>query len=370
VDAAVTREVSSRHSSRKYNLLIGLNCTYRLFNVDPSKQLAESQKVRRTAMSTNSSVKIGRLKKSELAEAERICRLAFGTFLGVSRPPNSPNARDLVTPRWHSTHVTMIAARDGGRLIGSNVVTRWGSFGFFGPLTVLPEYWDRGVGQRLLQSTMALFDNWGVRHSGLFTFPHSAKHVGLYQKFGYWPRYLTVVMTRTPDASTAEPTKRTDERALLSKLNRSQREQAIESCGKITNNIDKGLDLTGEIRAVLAQRTGDVVLTYGRNILDGFGICQYGPGSEAGEKTCYVKFGAVRGGAGGGQRFEQLLDACDAFAVSRGAAVEAGVNLAREDAYRRMRARGYRTTMQGVSMQRPHAEGFNRADAYVIDDWR
>ena len=70
------------------------------------------------------------------------------------------------------------------------------------------------------------------------------------------------------------------------------------------------------------------------------------------------------------QRFDKLLDACEAFAASRGATVEAGVNLAREDAYRRMRARGYRVTMQGVAMQRPHADGFNRADVYVIDDWR
>ncbi len=82
-------------------------------------------------------------------------------------------------PRWRSTNVEVIAARDDGRLIGSNVVTRWGSFGFFGPLTVLPEYWDRGVAQRLLESTMTVFDKWGVRHTGLFTFPASAKHIGL-----------------------------------------------------------------------------------------------------------------------------------------------------------------------------------------------
>jgi len=25
---------------------------------------------------------------------------------------------------------------------------------------------------------------------------------------------------------------------------------------------------------------------------------------------------------------------------------------------------------QSVAMQRPHADGFNRADAYVMDDWR
>lgn len=64
------------------------------------------------------------------------------------------------------------------------------------------------------------------------------------------------------------------------------------------------------------------------------------------------------------------VDACDAFAFSRGATVEAGVNLTREDAYRRMHSYGYRVAIQGVAMQRPHVEGSNRADAYVIDDWR
>jgi hypothetical protein len=157
---------------------------------------------------------------------------------------------------------------------------------------------------------------------------------------------------------------------LLSTFTKSQREQAIQACGKLTHKIDKGLDLAGEIRAALAQRTGDVVLTYTRGVLAAFAVCLNGSGTEGGAKTCYVKFGAARGGAGAGERFDNLLAACDWFASSRGAAVEAGVNLAREDAYRRMRSHGYRVTMQGVAMQRPHADGFNRADAYVIDDWR
>jgi GNAT superfamily N-acetyltransferase len=312
----------------------------------------------------SAAIKVGPLKESELEEAGRIVRVAFGTFLGVPNPLDFMGDRDLMTPRWRSAHVKVIAAREGGRLIGSNVATRWGSFAFFGPLTVLPEYWDRGVAQKLLAATMTVFDQWGVRHTGLYTFSHSAKHVALYQKFGYWPRYLTAVMTRTPEAGHA------DAPALLSALTRSGREQAIHACGKLTNKIDKGLDLTGEIRAVLAQRTGDVVLTYTRGVLDGFAVCLTGAGSEGGGKTCYVKFGAARGGEGAGGRFDKLLESCDAFAGSRGATIEAGVNLAREDAYRRMRARGYRVTTQGVAMQRPHAAGFNRADAYVIDDWR
>jgi len=316
-------------------------------------------------MPANQPIKVGLLKKSELVEADRIVRLAFGTFLGLPNPLDFMGDRDFLTPRWRSAHVQVIAARDGGRLIGSNIATRWGSFGFFGPLTVLPEYWDRGVAQRLLEATMKIFDKWGLRHTGLFTFPHSAKHVGLYQKFGYWPRYLTAIMTRTPEANPAPPAPK-----LLSAFTKAQRAQTIDACGKLTNKIDQGLDLTDEIRAVLAQRTGDVVLTYTRGALDALAVCLNGAGSEGGAKTCYVKFGAARGGAGAGQRFDKLLDACEAFAACRGAAVEAGVNLAREDAYRRMRAHGYRVTAQGVAMQRPHAEGFNRADAYVIDDWR
>jgi hypothetical protein len=272
--------------------------------------------------------------------------------------------RTFMAPRWRSPHVKVIAAREGSRLIGSNVVTRWGSFGFFGPLTVLPEYWDRGVAKQLLASTMTIFDRWGLRHTGLFTFAHSAKHVGLYQSFGYWPRYLTAVMTFTPQAKAHSAP------VLLSALKKAQREQAIQACAKLTHRIDKGLDLTGEIRALLAQHVGDVVLTYTRATLDAFAVCLHGPGSEGGEKTCYIKFGAARGGAGAGERFDRLLDACEAFASSRGVPIEAGVNAAREDAYRRMRSRGYRVAIQGVAMHRPHADGFNRADAYVIDDWR
>ena len=37
-------------------------------------------------MSTNRPIKVGLLKQSELEEADRIVRLAFGTFLGLPNP--------------------------------------------------------------------------------------------------------------------------------------------------------------------------------------------------------------------------------------------------------------------------------------------
>ena len=87
------------------------------------------------AMSASQPIKVGPLKQSELGEADRIVRLAFGTFLGLPNPLDFMGDRNFISPRWRSAHVKVIAAREGGRLIGSNVATQWGSFGFFGPLT-------------------------------------------------------------------------------------------------------------------------------------------------------------------------------------------------------------------------------------------
>src|SRR5579884_2558222 len=186
------------------------------------------------------SITTGPLRKNEIDEATRIIRLAFGTFLGMPDPLAFMDDRDFMTPRFRSPHVKVIAARDKGRLVGSNVVTRWGSFGYFGPLTVLPEYWERGVAQRLLEGTMKLFDEWRVRHTGLYTFSNSAKHVHLYQKFGYWPRYLTAILSRAPQPGPA-PT-------LLSAMKKDERERAIAACRRLTHGIDRGLDLSDEIR--------------------------------------------------------------------------------------------------------------------------
>lgn len=48
----------------------------------------------------------------------------------------------------------------------------------------------------------------------------------------------------------------------------------------------------------------------------------------------------------------------------------AGANLARQEAYEALAARGYRTAIQGVYMHRNNEPGYCRPGVYVIDDWR
>lgn len=316
------------------------------------------------------SIRIGTLHKSELAEAKRIVCLAFGVFLGMPNPLEFMGDCDFITPRWRARNTKVLAARDGKKLVGVNVATRWGSFAFFGPLTVLPDYWNRGVAQQLLSATMKVFERWGVSRTGLYTFSHSAKHVALYQKFGYWPGNLTALMRLVPQSNIAPITKNAKPAVLLTTIGRDDWEKAILACAELAGGLLRGLDLTGEIWAVLKQRIGEVILVNGRGALDGFAICMHGPGSEGGANSVYLKFAAARGGASAGDRFTRLLDAAETFAFERGANLEAGVSLACVDAFRRMHSRGYRAFTQGVAMHRPDGEGFHRRGAYVISDWR
>ena len=153
-----------------------------------------SRAPRGTAGARRQEVVVRALVESDLPAAQRIFRLAFGTFLGAPDPETFWTDRDYLRGRWRADPASAFAAELDGALVGTNFAADWGSVGFFGPLTVRPDLWDAGVGARLIEAAMRRFETLGTRHVGLFTFAQSAKHVGLYQKFGFWPRFLTAIM--------------------------------------------------------------------------------------------------------------------------------------------------------------------------------
>ena len=306
------------------------------------------------------------LRESDLSAARRIISLAFGTFLGAPEPEKFWSDLDYPGTRWLADPSSAFGAEIGGELVGSNFATRWGSVGFFGPLTVRPDLWARGVGKQLMEPVMGCFDTWKVEHAGLFTFAHSQKHVGLYQRFGFWPRFLTAIMSKA-----VQPTKREPQWSKYSEIPESERHACLRACAALTDALYAGLNLEREIRAAHSQRLGETVLLRDDGELVGFAVCHCGPDTEAGNHKCLIKFGAVRRGPTGGQLFDQLLDACEALAAARRLSrLEAGVNMSRHEAYRKLLERGFRTDIQGVAMHRANEPGYNRPEVYLIDDWR
>lgn len=314
----------------------------------------------------DTNIRIRALAENDLATADHVMRVAFGTFVGMPQPETFMGDADFVHTRWRADPSAAFVAEIAGVVAGSNFATQWGSVGFFGPLSVRPDFWNRGIAQRLMEPVMDCFARWHTRHAGLFTFAQSAKHVGLYQKFGFAPRFLTAVMGKSVQESSATmPIER------YSRLRVDERPAALAACRQLTDAVFDGLDVTREICAVADQHLGDTLLLWDGSVLVGFAVCHYGPGTEAGSGACYVKFGAVRPGASADRWFEALLTATEQLAYAQGASrLIAGMNTARHEAYRQMLSRGFRIDIQGVSMHRPNTEGYSRPATFVIDDWR
>jgi GNAT superfamily N-acetyltransferase len=314
--------------------------------------------------SDSNKIQVRALAERDLDEADRIARLAFGTFLKLADPMSVFGDREIIRKKIGDAS-SALGAYQGRKLVGVNVITRWGKFGWFGPLAVLPEYWERGVGKMLVASTMELFAEWKTSAQGLFTFADSPKHVGLYHNFGFYPRFLTSVMARE-----TEPTQQ--EYLVFSKLETdSQREQILKECREICDTLYHGLDLSREIQSVYKKKLGDTVLLKEGSSLAGFAVCHVGKGTEGGSETCYVKFGAVPTGEKAIKSFPKLVRACADLADVCGAKnLEAGMNLGRTVAFGEMKKLGFKTVFQGVAMQRPNEPGYNRPEVLAIDDWR
>jgi predicted N-acetyltransferase YhbS len=325
----------------------------------PATKVVNEQKER-------SNITVRPLQESDLATADHIMRLAFGTFLGLPDPTSFMGDAGYVRTRCHANPHSAFAAEINNEIVGSNFATNWGSVGFFGPLTIRPDLWDRGVGKRLMEPVMECFDKWKTKHAGLFTFPHSQKHIGLYQRFGFYPRFLTALMSKP-----VAPGERSSAWTKFSDASESERAAIVEACRELTDAVYEGLDLDQEIRAVADQKLGDTVLLWNNSKLVGLAVCHTGAGTEAGSGVCYVKFGAARPGTDAEQNFNRLLDACEEMASSQSLLrVIAGVNTARHEAYRQMLARGFRPDIWGVAMQKPNEAGYNRPGVYLVDDWR
>jgi GNAT superfamily N-acetyltransferase len=324
------------------------------------------QSVAKTEHITKSNINVHPLQETELSAADTIMRLAFGTFIGLPEPMSFMGDAAYIRNRWLAHPEAAFAAEVDGQVIGSNLATNWGSVGFFGPLTVHPDYWDRGVAKRLMEPVIDLFDKWGTTHAGLFTFPHSVKHVGLYQKFGFWPRFLTPLMSKP-----VEQVKSSSHWTRFSEVPANERDSVLAACYEVTDAIYEGLDVAPEIRAVAAQKLGETILLWDNSRLAAFAVCHIGPGTEAGSDVCYIKFGAVRPGSAAEHDFNRLLEACEEMALAQQVSrLRAGVNTARHEAYRQMLSHGFKTDMQGVVMSRPNEAGYNRPGVYLLDDWR
>ncbi len=317
-----------------------------------------------------SDIVIRHMTEEDIQEAGRIIRLAFGTFRGKEDPENYRADSRYAYPRYNADPSASFVAELNGKVIGSNFGLRWGSVGIFGPLTIHPDFWDKGIGSKLMESVVECFEKWGVTHSGAMTFANSPKHINLYRKFGYHPRFLIPVMSKKIDPiSNPSNSKYTWTKYSEFKVSH---DKYLDECSKVTNTVYSGLDLQLEIKAVDKMNLGDTVILIDENKeIVGFAVCHCGINTEAGDGKCYVKFGAVKTNLDSQSNFVNLLNGCQEFAISKGlSTLVAGTSMGRYSVYQSILDQNFSIDFLGVSLHQPNNDAYNVTDSYVIDDWR
>ena len=324
-------------------------------------------------------VNVRNLREDDLDDADTILRLSFGTFMGLDDPMSFLGDSDFVRSRYTTDPNSAFAIEIDGNLVGSNFVTDWGSVGFFGPLSIHPTYWNKGIAKHLIIPVLERLAKLEIQYAGLFTFAQSPKHVYLYQKYDFWPRFLTSIMTKTI-------TEKNDEKRLelsqkhekphdvrFTEIRNDVKSLVLDDCKYLTNGIFPGLDLQKEILAVDSQKLGDTILLYdpSGNKLTGIAICHYGKGTEAGSNVCYIKFAAISTNNNSHSNFVRMLNSVESMALEKGIfKITAGSNMERHLAYKAMINYGFKSEFQGVSMHKGNKQGYNTPSTFIIDDWR
>jgi hypothetical protein len=77
------------------------------------------------------------------------------------------------------------------------------------------------------------FDRWETSLAGPYTFSQSQKHIGRYRKFGFWPPFLTAIMSNPVQATPGRQVSRTR----FSDVARDDRNQVLLACRELTDAV-------------------------------------------------------------------------------------------------------------------------------------
>ncbi len=84
------------------------------------------------------SLTIRPLEEADVDAADKVRRLAFGTYFGLPDPLSFSGTSRLVETRRRAWPDGALVAEKDGAIVGVAMSSRWGSLGLFGPLSVHP----------------------------------------------------------------------------------------------------------------------------------------------------------------------------------------------------------------------------------------
>jgi len=325
-------------------------------------------------------VQIRRVRKGDLSKVRDVFEQSFGDFLERqlgTRPRQAFNGAQYVHHRWlMEPWGCFVAEEDNAKIVGAALAVTWGTVGLLGPVAVLTHYHNQTIAQQLIRAVQEFFDENKATLHGVVTYPHSAKHLALFHKFGYRPKSLTAIMSRALDRPGTRPVLPKPPKGALtvrrfSTLEETKKKAALARFHRITNAICRGMDLAKEVEIVDGLALGDTLLLERGAELIGFAIYHTPGVSEAPTGALYVKYLAIDPRHRKVEHLEQFLSSIEDLAQEHGLPrVIVPVYLRYWLAYSTLVKCGYKVDFTMVRMEKGKPEDNGDSADLLLDDWR
>ncbi len=325
-------------------------------------------------------VQIRRVRKGDLSKVKDVLEQSFGDFLERqlgTRPRQAFNGAQYVHHRWlMEPWGCFVAEEDNAKLVGAALAVTWGTVGLLGPVAVLTHYHNQTIAQQLIRAVQEFFDENKATVHGVVTYPHSAKHLAIFHKFGYKPKSLTALMSRALDRAPTRPVLPKPPKGSLtvrrfSALEETKKKAALARFHRITNAICRGMDLAKEVEIVDGLALGDTLLLERGAELIGFAIYHTPGVSEAPTGALYVKYLAIDPRHRKVEHLEQFVAGIEDLAQEHGLPrVILPVYLRYWLAYSTLVRCGYQVDFTMVRMQKGKPEDYEDPADLLLDDWR
>ena len=325
-------------------------------------------------------IQVRRVRKGDLSKVRDVFEQTFGDFLERqlgTRPRQAFGGAQYVHHRWlMEPWGCFVAEEDGTKIVGAALAVTWGTVGILGPIAVLTNYQNQTIGQQLVRAAQEFFEENKAALQGCVTYPASPKHLFLFHKFGYKPKALTAVMSRTidrtpPQAAVTKPSKAALAVRRFSALEETKKKATLARMHRITNAICRGMDLSKEVEIVDGLALGDTLLLERGRDLAGFAIYHTPGVSEAPAGALYIKFLAIDPQQRRVEFLEQFVAILEELGAESGVQrVILPVYLRYWLAYSTLVKCGYQIDFTMVRMQRGKQEDYEDPGHLVLDDWR
>jgi len=147
-----------------------------------------------------------------------------------------------------------------GRLVAYCFSRCWGSVGWLGPLSVLPEETGKGYGKEIVTTGIEYLKRSGVQTIGLEMAAVSGRNLAFYTKLGFQVDAPTVDCVRPVAATTRTGENNDFEVVRLSRIAAAERPALLSAIRQFSARFQPALDYSDEITRCLYFGFGDAIL--------------------------------------------------------------------------------------------------------------